>query len=103
MITRTIHSSVAMAIQHDLQQTQEHLHSTLLGKEEQLKEVVKTGRTHLMDAMPVTMGQELQGWASQIAGNHHRLAQALAQLMHIPQGGTAVGTGINAQDRKSGV
>src|SRR5690625_7403556 len=49
-----------------------------------------------MDAMPVTMGQELQVWASKIAGNHHRLAQALAQLMHIPQGGTAVGTGINA-------
>lgn len=96
VIPSAIHISAALAIEHDLQPALEHLHNTLLGKAEQLQEVVKTGRTHLMDAMPVTMGQELQGWASQIAGNHHRLAQALAQLMHIPQGGTAVGTGINA-------
>lgn len=96
VIPSAIHISAALAIEHQLQPALEHLHGTLLGKAEQLQEVVKTGRTHLMDAMPVTMGQELQGWASQIAGNHHRLAQALAQLTHIPQGGTAVGTGINA-------
>src|SRR5690625_5721857 len=69
VIPSAIHISAALAIEHDLQPALEHLHSTLLGKAEQLQEVVKTGRTHLMDAMPVTMGQELQGWARQIAGD----------------------------------
>jgi fumarate hydratase, class II len=96
VIPTAIHVSAALAIHNQLQPGLEHLHGTLLGKAEQLQEVVKTGRTHLMDAMPVTMGQELRGWASQIAGNHHRLAHTLSQLAQVAQGGTAVGTGINA-------
>ncbi|MDQ2078364.1 aspartate ammonia-lyase [Marinimicrobium sp. ABcell2] len=103
VIPTAIHVSAALAIQNQLQPALEHLHGTLLGKAEQLQEVVKTGRTHLMDAMPVTMGQELRGWASQIAGNHHRLEHSLGQLAQVAQGGTAVGTGINAHPEFAGL
>ncbi len=74
----------------------EELHTSLLGKSEALMDVVKTGRTHLMDAMPITLGQEISGWASQIESNYVRLQMALPQLLRLAQGGTAVGTGINA-------
>jgi len=63
--------------------------------------VPKTGRTHLMDAMPVTFGQELGGWAAQIGSNIERITDTLKRLRRLPQGGTAVGTGINA-DAKLG-
>lgn len=65
----------------------EHLHT------------VKTGRTHLMDAMPVTLGQELMGWAAQIRSNIERLADTQRRVARLPLGGTAVGTGINADER----
>lgn len=102
VIPTAIHLSAALEIHNQLMPAIEHLHASLLGKAEQLQKVVKTGRTHLMDAMPVTMGQELQGWASQIAANHQRLDQALEQLLPIAQGGTAVGTGINAHPEFAG-
>ncbi len=60
---------------------------------------VKTGRTHLMDAMPVTLGQELLGWAAQIRSNIERLADTQRRVTRLPLGGTAVGTGINADSR----
>jgi len=60
---------------------------------------VKTGRTHLMDAMPVTLGQELMGWAAQIRSNIERLADTQRRVARLPLGGTAVGTGINADER----
>ena len=66
-----------------------------------MKNVAKTGRTHLMDAMPVTFGQELGGWSAQIGSNIARLQDALKRVRQLPQGGTAVGTGINA-DAKLG-
>ncbi len=65
-------------------------------KAQELDTVVKTGRTHLMDAMPVTFGQELNTWASTIQTNIERLSDGLKRVCQLPQGGTAVGTGINA-------
>jgi len=73
-----------------------HLHTVLDQKAEKLKDVAKTGRTHLMDAMPVTFGQELACWSQQIQSNISRIESALQRLNQLPQGGTAVGTGINA-------
>jgi fumarate hydratase class II len=73
-----------------------HLAETLDIKAEELDSVVKTGRTHLMDAMPVTFGQELGGWSKQIRLNIKRIRSALKRMRKLPQGGTAVGTGINA-------
>ena len=65
-------------------------------KAQELDKVVKTGRTHLMDAMPVTFGQELNTWASTLQSNVDRLSDSLKRVCQLPQGGTAVGTGINA-------
>jgi len=72
------------------------LRNTLDARALELAEVVKTGRTHLMDAMPVTFGQELEAWASQVESDIERVESALQRLCRLPQGGTAVGTGINA-------
>ena len=76
-----------------------HLQHTLERRAGELDQVAKTGRTHLMDAMPVTFGQELACWASQIASNRARIESALHRLAALPQGGTAVGTGINAHSK----
>ncbi|MFP4207554.1 MAG: class II fumarate hydratase [Wenzhouxiangella sp.] len=74
----------------------DHLHAVLLKRAAELADVAKTGRTHLMDAMPVTLGQELEAWAAQMASARARIHDALGRLRRLPQGGTAVGTGINA-------
>jgi len=95
-IPSAIHISAAIAFEQQLLPALEHLHTSLLGKAEYLQDIVKTGRTHLMDAMPLTFGQEIGGWASQIESNYVRLQTALPQLLQLAQGGTAVGTGINA-------
>lgn len=95
-IPSAIHISAALALKQQLYPAMEELHTSLLGKSEALMDVVKTGRTHLMDAMPITLGQEISGWASQIESNYVRLQMALPQLLRLAQGGTAVGTGINA-------
>ncbi|MEJ2535420.1 MAG: lyase family protein, partial [Gammaproteobacteria bacterium] len=76
-----------------------HLKAAIDRRAEELEEVVKTGRTHLMDAMPVTFGQELGGWSSQVHSGIQRVESALERMRHLPQGGTAVGTGINAHQR----
>ena len=73
-----------------------HLAETLDIKSEELADVAKTGRTHLMDAMPVTFGQELGCWSAQIRSNIKRIKSSLKRLRRLPQGGSAVGTGINA-------
>ncbi|MBE8717758.1 class II fumarate hydratase [Cellvibrio polysaccharolyticus] len=96
VIPTAIHVSAALEISSGLLPALEHLHTTLLGKAAQVQDDVKTGRTHLMDAMPVTLGQELEGWAAQIEANYQRLQTLLPQLLSLAQGGTAVGTGINA-------
>jgi fumarate hydratase class II len=73
-----------------------HLSDTIETKASALAAIVKTGRTHLMDAMPVRFDQELGGWAAQIRNDYQRVAGVLSRLSGLAQGGTAVGTGINA-------
>lgn len=96
VIPTAIHVSAVIQLEDNLLPALEHLHTSLLGKSVQVEGFVKTGRTHLMDAMPVTLSQELDAWTSQIEANYVRLRTLLPQLLHLAQGGTAVGTGINA-------
>lgn len=91
-----IHLAAAEGIVFDLIPALEHLREALSRKEHELATVVKAGRTHLMDATPVTLGQEFGGFAAQIGDAIERLAGALEHLGELPLGGTAVGTGINA-------
>lgn len=95
-IPSAIHLSAALALKQQLFPALEELHNSLLNKAEQLTGKVTTGRTHLMDAMPITFEQELSGWASQIYASILRLEQTFPELLALAQGGTAVGTGINA-------
>jgi fumarate hydratase class II len=76
----------------------EVLHESLAGKARQWRTVVKSGRTHLMDAVPVTLGQEFGGYARQIEAGIERVKATLPRLGELPIGGTAVGTGLNAPD-----
>jgi fumarate hydratase class II len=95
-IPTAIHVSAAMSVKRDLVPALEHLRDVLRAKEREVGNIVKTGRTHLMDAMPVTLGQELSGWRTQIEHGLERLASVEPRLHALAQGGTAVGTGINA-------
>ncbi|HET7197409.1 MAG TPA: class II fumarate hydratase [Burkholderiales bacterium] len=96
VLPTTIHVSAALGVRRELIPALEHLRDTLAAKEGEVGSVVKTGRTHLMDAMPVTLGQELSGWRAQIESGLERLAATEPRLLALAQGGTAVGTGINA-------
>jgi len=95
VIPTTIRVAAVLAVQNNLIPALKHLHKTILEKGEELKDVVKTGRTHLMDAMPVTIQQEFSGYARQIELGIARVESALERMLELPQGGTAVGTGIN--------
>lgn len=97
-IPSAIHISAALALKQQLFPALEELHTNMLTKAESLQHQVKTGRTHLMDAMPLTLGQEIGGWANQIENNQARIQTALPSLLHLAQGGTAVGTGVNAHN-----
>ncbi len=99
VIPTCVHVSAALAIQGQLLPALEHLSKALESKADETRGIVKTGRTHLMDAMPVTMGQELDGWRSQIDHASERLADTMKRLTGLAQGGTAVGTGINAHPK----
>ncbi|MEL7187199.1 MAG: class II fumarate hydratase, partial [Pseudomonadota bacterium] len=99
VIPTCVHVSAAIAIKNDLIPALKHLSKTLEKKADETRDVVKTGRTHLMDAMPVTLGQELDGWRSQVEHAIERLDEAMKRLSALAQGGTAVGTGINAHPR----
>ena len=101
VIPTCVHVAAAIAVQDRLQPALRHLSGVLETKADELRDVVKTGRTHLMDAMPVTFGQELDGWRAQIDSAGARLNSTMARLTRLAQGGTAVGTGINAH-RKFG-
>lgn len=96
VIPTAIQVSACLQTSEQLLPALRHLKTALDKKSAELKSVVKTGRTHLMDAMPVTFGQELACWSQQIQSNIERLESALQRLKLLPQGGTAVGTGINA-------
>ena len=95
-IPTAIHLSAALACHHALIPALIHLSETLHRKAADCSGIVKTGRTHLMDAMPMTLAQELSGWALQIDNGRERLLASLPRIYRLAQGGTAVGTGINA-------
>ena len=99
VIPTCVHVSAAMEIDQQLLPALKHLSAVLKKKAEEVGGVVKTGRTHLMDAMPVTLGQELDGWRSQIDHAAERLEDTLKRLTALALGGTAVGTGINAHPK----
>ena len=99
VIPTCVHVSAAVAISDKLFPALRLLSDTLDKKSQETGDVVKTGRTHLMDAMPVTLGQELDGWRSQIDHASERLRDTMKRLTALAQGGTAVGTGINAHSK----
>ena len=99
VIPTCVHVSAAIAVQDELIPALKHLSACIAGKSEELGSIVKTGRTHLMDAMPVTLGQELDGWRAQIDHASERLGDTMKRLTALAQGGTAVGTGINAHPK----
>jgi len=90
-----IHVAAASSLKNNLIPALKHLEQTLVSKAEEFQPVVKAGRTHLMDATPVTLGQEFGGYAAAIASNKNRLATDIQPTATVPLGGTAVGTGIN--------
>jgi fumarate hydratase, class II len=98
-IPSAIHVAAALELTQKLLPSLEHLAETIDAKAREVAGIVKTGRTHLMDAMPVRLDQELGGWAAQIRAAIRRLQSTLPRLTGLAQGGTAVGTGINAHPR----
>ncbi|WP_154124832.1 class II fumarate hydratase [Grimontia hollisae] len=99
VIPTAIQVSAALMIEKYLLPSLQHLADTLQMKREDIGEVIKTGRTHLMDAMPVTFDQELGGWQFQIEHAKQSIERSLEAVKALAQGGTAVGTGINADPR----
>lgn len=102
VIPTCVHLSAAISIHDRLLPALRQLAKTLQKKSEACGSVVKTGRTHLMDAMPVTVGQEIDGWRAQVEHGIDRLGDSMRRLCALAQGGTAVGTGINAHPQFGG-
>jgi fumarate hydratase, class II len=97
VVPTAIHVAAALMLAQHLLPALEHLSAVIERRAGELRDVVKTGRTHLMDAMPLTMAQELTGWRAQIDKDILRLQSVMPRLLQLAQGGTAVGTGINAR------
>jgi len=91
-----MHIACAEEIQHRLLPALKHLHAALAAKVTAWKDIIKIGRTHTQDATPITLGQEFSGYAAQVQNGIARIEQTLPKLMELAQGGTAVGTGLNA-------
>jgi len=98
VIPTAIHVSAALEIRRRLLPAIGHLADTTEKRADEFQTLVKTGRTHLMDAMPVTLGQELGGWAAQLRHGAERIESSMPGLLGLALGGTAVGTGINAHE-----
>ncbi len=96
IIPSTIHISAAIQISQELLPALSYLQDAIRNKAEEVSHLIKTGRTHLMDAMPVSMGQSLMAWADQISTSIQQIKSLQPALQSLAQGGTAVGTGINA-------
>ena len=96
VVPSAIQVSTALALRDQLLPALKALKKTISKRADELADVPKTGRTHLMDAMPLTFGQELGTWAAQLAGARERIEQEAERLRHLPLSGTAIGTGINA-------
>jgi fumarate hydratase class II len=90
-----VHLAALDRLVNELDPALEQLHAALAAKAEQFADVVKSGRTHLMDAVPVTLGQEFAGYAAQVSEGRARVRGTLERLGKIPLGGTATGTGLN--------
>lgn len=95
VIPTALHVSAVLETEQDLLPAMRYLKKAVDKKAASLDKVVKTGRTHLMDAMPLRMSQELSGWSEQIANGERRLRAVLPRVRELALGGTAVGTGIN--------
>jgi len=91
-----MHIAAAEQVTHDLLPALKHLHKALDAKAKAFKDIIKIGRTHTQDATPLTLGQEFSGYAQQVANGIKRIESTLPSLMELAQGGTAVGTGLNA-------
>ena len=98
-IPTVIHVAAALAIHERLRPALKHLAGVIDRRGRSLGRIVKTGRTHLMDAMPLRFDQELSGWSQQVRNGVERLDASLPRILRLAQGGTAVGTGINAHPR----
>jgi fumarate hydratase, class II len=98
VVPTAIHVSAALLLSERLLPALRHLSTVLEVRAREFEELVKTGRTHLMDAMPITLAQELGGWRAQIDKGCARLVSVMPRLLALAQGGTAVGTGINARE-----
>lgn len=101
VIPTCIHLSAAIEVSERLLPAMYALLETLEARAEELKDVTKTGRTHLMDAMPITFGQEISGWAEQVRKNIQHIENSLVYIKQLQIGGTAVGTGINTNPKFS--
>ncbi|MDR6674810.1 class II fumarate hydratase [Xanthomonas sp. 1678] len=102
VVPTAIRVSAQLATQEQLLPALKHLRKVIDKRAKQLDKVVKTGRTHLMDAMPLTFGQEFGAWSAQLGSAQERLQDSLKRLRRLPLGGTAIGTGINADPRFGG-
>ncbi|MGQ3039588.1 MAG: class II fumarate hydratase [Brevundimonas sp.] len=91
-----MHVACAEQVVNDLLPALKHLHAALKAKSDAWADIIKIGRTHTQDATPLTLGQEFGGYAQQVANGIERIEQTLPRLMELAQGGTAVGTGLNA-------
>ncbi len=91
-----MHIAAAEQVVHDLIPALKHLHTALVAKQEEFKDIIKIGRTHTQDATPLTLGQEFSGYAQQVANAIGRIEMTLPGILELAQGGTAVGTGLNA-------
>ncbi len=90
-----VHLAALDEVNEELLPALEHLERALTAKADEFADVVKTGRTHLMDAVPVTVGQEFSGYAAQVRLGRKRVAQTMPHVGQVPLGGTATGTGLN--------
>ncbi|RXR07259.1 class II fumarate hydratase [Pseudoxanthomonas composti] len=99
VVPTAIRVSAQLAAVEDLQPALKHLRKTIDKRGKALAKVVKTGRTHLMDAMPLSFGQEFSAWSAQLASAQARIDDSLKRLRRLPLGGTAIGTGINADPK----
>jgi fumarate hydratase class II len=102
VIPAAIHVSAALQTAKELLPALRHLRAAIRAKAGRVKHVIKTGRTHLMDAVPVRMSQELDGWAGQVEDAAARIESCMPRLCRLALGGTAVGTGLNAHPELGG-
>ena len=99
VIPSTIHLSAALSVREELLPSLKALEEVLTAKAEEFMDVVKTGRTHLMDALPIRLGREIEAWAHQVRLSRERIRSCLPRLHELLLGGTAVGSGANAPPR----